>query len=176
MDRSDPDGGDALATAVAVAREDVERVLDDASSRSAVSAAEAAAQRFKIRADTGEAGNRSEVPSRSGANLILDQSLSRLDAIETAVMGRQDVVLTYLEGLTRRLPSSGLTDSATVVPEDEVPRTEEIPALGAAGEAPWRGRSRHVIFFANRRWAGPATTFGWFALVLCFVAIFLIAL
>ena len=166
-----PDGRTALALAVAALRRDIASSLDDAASRSAVVAAEAAAERFKSRQSSDEPEAR-PLPHSSAA--IVDSSLSRLDAIEVDILSRQNRLLTFL---SNSAPPELATDNraGSVGPDQETDKspTLEFPAVPAP---PTNDARRDPLLKVKSGLQRGATIAAGLGMVVVGVVVFLLAL
>ena len=171
------DGDKDLATAVAELRRNVDRLFDDAASGSAVATAEAAAKRFSLQEEAAKAIETSDFRAVPVLGvLVRDTYLKQLDAIELAVIKQQDVLLNYLTRLVTPAPASAPAHPVGRPSESESPTVEMDPIVVNDPGATVREDHHNLSRIADSGWAHGATIVGWFALVIAFVVIFLLAL
>ena len=171
------DGDKDFATAVADLRRNVDRLFDDAMSGSAVATAEAAAKRFTFQEEAAKAIETSDFRAIPVLGvLVRDRYLRQLDAIETVVIKQQDVLLNYLTRLVTPASASASAHAAGIATGSESPTAEMDPIVVNDPGANVREDHHNLSRMAASGWAHSGVIVGWLALVIAFVAIFLLAL
>lgn len=167
----DREGGE-IGAAVGVVRREIERLLDDASARSAVALAGAAAQRFNQ--DGVRGGGGPGRPLLMALDDALEDSLRRLDLAEAAVMQQQDRLLAYLSDQFGPSSESGSLDLSEGTSDSVEQASSAVSEVDTRPSTPrWL---RHMRFSLAPHLVQNAAVVAWFALVALFVWIFLVSL
>jgi len=144
MDRPEDrdNGSDDLSRAIGETRRDIDRILREGESSSAALAADAAARRYSARQgdDMAPAGNGPSVVGND--DRIVDESINRLGAIETALLERQDRFLRYVQSTLGSAPPAlaELLDPTAGVAGDPTAEIVDLAPGGPFSSLDYRAR------------------------------------